>query len=237
MNSTENANATRSPEHFVNLHLAKRKGERLRRLQEGHGHAERLFLQHVWLPAFGQFDDLHPEYEIKDFRDGSRFIDFAFLRFSLKLAIEIDGYTSHASQISRTQFSDQLSRQNHLILDGWKILRFTYDDVKDRPRMCIQLLQQFMGRFLGASTSAERQLNMSALEKEIVRYALNQTSAIKPADVSEQHGISRKKAYQVLKHMASKSILQPAGNGTQSIRGYKLHELWLTWWERNNHVI
>jgi very-short-patch-repair endonuclease len=49
-------------------------------------------------------------------------------------------------KLSRQQFSDQLIRQNHLIIDGWKVLRFSLDDVKERPRMCEQLVQQFMGR-------------------------------------------------------------------------------------------
>ena len=83
---------------------------------------------------------LYPEFEVKDFRDGTRYIDFAYIRQGLKLAIEIDGYTTHASQISRTQFSDGLIRQNDLMIDGWKILRFSYDDVKDRPRMCEQII-------------------------------------------------------------------------------------------------
>jgi hypothetical protein len=157
-------------ESLLTQHLAIRKGERFRRLKDGHGHAEKLFLQQVWWPAFGHFNDLHPEYEVKDFRDGTRFLDFALLRHSLKLAIEIDGYGSHSSQISRTQFADQWIRQNHLIIDGWKILRFSYDDVKDRPRMCEQILQQFMGRFLGGTS--QQSYTMNYIEKEVFRYAL-----------------------------------------------------------------
>jgi hypothetical protein len=43
---------------FMKTHLEKRKGERLRRLQEGHGHAEKLFLENVWWPTFRQFNHL-----------------------------------------------------------------------------------------------------------------------------------------------------------------------------------
>ncbi|TXK74458.1 DUF559 domain-containing protein [Paenibacillus sp. N3.4] len=146
---------------FLSEHAIKRSGERLRRLKEGHGHAEKMFLQHVWWKAFGNFNNLHPEYEIKDFRDGTRFLDFAFLRPSLRLTIEIDGYGSHSSQISRSQFSDQWNRQNHLIIDGWKILRFSFDDVKERSRMCEQTLQQFMGRYLGETGQQKLALNLS----------------------------------------------------------------------------
>ncbi|WP_326075629.1 hypothetical protein [Paenibacillus alba] len=102
-----NDHLVQAVDSFLSGHLARRSGERYRRLKEGHGHAEKTFLLHVWWPAFGNFKDLHPEYEVKDFRDGLRFLDFAYLRPPLKLAIEIDGYAAHSSQMSRTQFSDQ----------------------------------------------------------------------------------------------------------------------------------
>ncbi|MCY9697783.1 hypothetical protein [Paenibacillus alginolyticus] len=60
-------------EAFLAKHISMRGGERLKRLKEGHGHAEKLFLEQIWWSAFGHFQDLHPEYEIKDFRDGTRF--------------------------------------------------------------------------------------------------------------------------------------------------------------------
>ncbi|MGO4110128.1 hypothetical protein [Paenibacillus sp. YAF4_2] len=103
-------------------------------------------MQKVWFPAFSQFDCLHPEYEIVDFRDGKRYLDFAYIRSPLRLAIEIDGYNSHAAGISRWQFSDHLVRQNHLVIDEWNVLCFSYDYVKDKPRMC--MAATFRGRRL-----------------------------------------------------------------------------------------
>ncbi|WP_369689262.1 hypothetical protein [Bacillus sp. AFS040349] len=40
---------------FMNAHLQARNGERLRRLQEGHNQAEKLFLEQVWWPSFYHF--------------------------------------------------------------------------------------------------------------------------------------------------------------------------------------
>lgn len=122
-------NFKRAHAEFIKFHSCRRRGERLRRLREGHGHAERRFLERVWWPTFGHLHFLHPEYEIADFHDGNRFLDFAFLRGRIRLAIEVDGYGAHVSKPSRRQFADQLDRQNHLILDGWALLRFSYDQV------------------------------------------------------------------------------------------------------------
>jgi hypothetical protein len=135
-------------ERWLEANLNSRKGESRRRLEQGLGHAEKHFLEMVWYPAFKEFEGLYPEYEVSDFRDGIRFLDFAYVKAGLQLVIEIDGFRTHSAEMTRWQFSDSLMRQNHLILDGWKVLRFSYDDIKEKPRMCQQLLQQFMGKSL-----------------------------------------------------------------------------------------
>lgn len=214
----------KSYEAFIQAHYTRRKGERLRRLKEDHGHAERLFLKQVWWRALGEFLYLHPEFEVTDFRDGTRFIDFAYIRQGLKLAIEIDGYITHASQISRTQFSDGLIRQNHLMIDGWKILRFSFDDVKDRPRMCEQIILQFIWKYFSEQLGEQEQYGeLNIIEKEICRLALSHGQAISPRDVSELFRFGTKKSRNILHKMKEKQLLVPAGEGHQRIRYYQLH--------------
>ncbi|MEF3304851.1 hypothetical protein [Paenibacillus sp. GYB003] len=132
-------------EAFLLRHAKMGPSERLRRLQEGHGHAEKLFLQHVWWPAIGHFDHLHPEYEVHDIKDGTRFLDFAYIRTPYKVCFEIDGYGPHSRDASRRQFADNLLRQNHLVIAGRKVIRFAYDDIQEKPRRCQQLLGKWFG--------------------------------------------------------------------------------------------
>lgn len=47
-----------------------------------------------------------------------------------RLAIEVDGYSAHASPEA---FQRDRSRQNRLVALGWTVLRFTWDDVVRRP--------------------------------------------------------------------------------------------------------
>lgn len=158
---------------------------------------------------------------MKDFRDGTRFIDFAYLRHPLKLAIEVDGYNTHANSISRTQFSDQLIRQNHLVIDGWKILRFSYDDVKDRPRMCEQILLQFLGKYLREQQGHLDEL--SHVEREICRFAFTAGKTISPRDICDLLQFEAKKSRRILHEMLAKQLLVPAGDGQQRIKCYGLH--------------
>lgn len=207
-----------SYQEFINHHGRRRTGERLRRLKEGHNHAEKLFLQHVWWPAFGNFDNLHPEYEIYDFKDGNRYLDFALLTGQLRLALEIDGYGPHLQKISRTQFSDQWIRQNHLIIDGWKILRFSYDDINERPRMCEQLLQQLMGRWY--SGQKRSLVHLSAEEKEVLRLTLRCNSFITPKEVCTLLGVEQQKARKVLYGLLEKNLLMPGKVDSKRVSRY-----------------
>ncbi|MDQ1909987.1 DNA-binding response regulator [Paenibacillus sp. GD4] len=208
-------------------HQKRRSGERLRRLLEGHAHAEKLFLEKVWWPAFGSFEGLHPEYEVYDFRDGVRYLDFAWIEGTLRLAIEIDGYESHVQRMSRNQFSDQWVRQNHLMIDGWRVLRFTYDDVKDRPRRCEQLLQQFMGRVLGSKTGDGE---LSYVEKEILRQALRQTAGFTPGDTGRWLDVQGQTARKLLHALHEKGYLLVKGSGTKRIRCYMVNPARVSEW-------
>ena len=47
-----------------------------------------------------------------------------------KIAIEIDGFAYHSD---RARYQQDRNRQNLLVLDGWTVLRFTWEDITDRP--------------------------------------------------------------------------------------------------------
>lgn len=95
-------------ESWIARCLRAKKGEDRRRLSKEPGYSEKLFLEKVWFPVFHHFDFLFPEYEVEDYIDGKRYLDFAYIRDTLRLAIEIDGYKKPVSQATRVQFSDSL---------------------------------------------------------------------------------------------------------------------------------
>ncbi|KIL36687.1 hypothetical protein SD71_06710 [Cohnella kolymensis] len=206
---------------FIEKHAKLRRGERLRRLLKGHGHGEKMVLEKIWWPAFRNFDNLHPEYEVYDFKDGHRYLDHAFISGNVMLDLEVDGYGSHQQKMSRSEFSDHLMRQNHLILDGWKVIRFSYDDLRERPRMCQQILQQFMGRWVNDKKNGEVSI-LSSEERDILRLALRHRGLVYPLEVATQLGISDKKARRLLHGLREKSLLEPAGVGTRRINFYRL---------------
>ncbi|HWL26684.1 MAG TPA: DNA-binding response regulator [Ureibacillus sp.] len=203
---------------FMDSHLQARTGERLRRLQEGHNHAEMLFLKQVWWPSFNHFQYLHPEYEINDFKDGNRYLDFAYIRPAIKICFEIDGYGPHLRNLSRWQFSDSLERQNQLVIDGWTVIRFSYDQVKEKPRRCQQIVQQVIGRWLGDELD---QSTLSFVEKEVLRLAIRKGEAISPLEVEKYMKLSGNTVKKILHNLVDKKMLIPA-SGSVRIRSYRL---------------
>jgi hypothetical protein len=206
---------------WLESHLQCRRGESKRRLQEGHNHAEKEFLRHVWWPAFDHFDYLHPEYEVMDYREGARFLDFAYIRPPMKIAIEVDGYGPHLRDISRRQFCDQWVRQMHLINDSWVVVRIGYDDIKERPRLWQQLFQQMIGRWFG---DPGRQLQkIDCMEREVVRLGLRLSRPIKLKDVETELQCGYRYARKVMQNLVEKQWVVPTGSGTQRIHSWRLN--------------
>lgn len=205
---------------FLNRHLQARKGERLRRLQEGHGKAEIMFLEKVWWPLFYNFQHLHPEYEVDDFKDGKRYLDFAYIRPGIRICFEIDGYGPHLKSISRWQFADNLERQNQLLIDGWIVIRFSYDQVVEHPRHCQQTTQQIIGKMLGQELD---HLTLTFTEKEVIRFALRKGEAFTPREICELLNLSDRSVRKILAELVKKRVLSPSG-GKQRIRFYQLGE-------------
>jgi hypothetical protein len=203
---------------FIKAHLQVRTGERLRRLLEGHSHAEKMFLKQVWWPLFYHFRYLHPEYEVDDFKDGNRYLDFAYIRPAIRICFEIDGYGPHQKNISRWQFSNNLERQNQLVIDGWTVIRFSYDQVQEQPRQCQQIVQQVIGRWLGDELD---QTSLSFVEKEVLRLAIRKGEVISRMEVEQYLKLSDKTVKKVLSQLVEKKMLIPT-SGIMRIRSYRL---------------
>ncbi|MRX74403.1 DNA-binding response regulator [Bacillus lacus] len=202
---------------FMKFHLQARTGERLRRLEEGHNQAELLFLEQVWWPIFQHFRHLHPEYEVHDFKDANRYLDFAYVRHPIRICFEVDGYGPHLKNVSRWQFSDSLERQNQLVIDGWAVIRFSYDQVKEKPRLCQQIVQQVIGRWLGDELD---QTTLSIVEKEVLRLAIRKEEPISPKEIEKYLKLSDKTVKKVLSQLVQKKMLLPA-SGVVRIRSYR----------------
>lgn len=198
-------------------HLSRRTGERRGRLERGHLHAEKLFLRQVWWPLRGNFAYLHPEYEITDWRGRPYFADFAWMPGYVKLLIEIKGYASHVREMDRHKYSLELNRETFLYAMGHPVISFAYDDVEQRPELCISLLRMVLSRHQAAQAPQDRAI---FAEKELIRLAVQTDGQIRPKDVVLHFGVDQKTAVKMLRNMCNKGWLLPSygGKGQRVVR-------------------
>ncbi|MBB6674970.1 DNA-binding response regulator [Cohnella nanjingensis] len=197
------------------------RGERKRRLQEEHGYLEKRFLENVWWPAVGNLDHLHPEYEIRDFKDGVRYGDYAYLPSpGLGLLLEADGYGPHGRDITRWQFGDGLERQNHIWIEGWKMLRFSRDYILEKPRQCQQTLLAGLAKWAGWLQRGEADLNM--YERAILHLAGEYRNNMNFSFIHTTLGINDRTAAKNLRSLVEKKFLKPHISKSGRIMSYSL---------------
>ncbi|GIP33877.1 hypothetical protein [Paenibacillus sp. J2TS4] len=204
-------------EKWLNQHLQKRTGERRGRLKRGHKHAEIMFLQKVWWPLHGNFDNLHPEYEVLDWRGRPFFIDFAWLPGHIKIALEVKGYGPHVQTMDRQRYCDELNRETFLQGMGFRVLSIPFDDVISRPELTISLLRVLFSHYLlGEKESGSD----NSMERNILLLAIHLNRPIRPIDVVEEFNMNRRTAVKHLQTLCSKGRLRPllGGNATRVSR-------------------
>ncbi|QHT62386.1 DNA-binding response regulator [Paenibacillus lycopersici] len=168
--------------------MANSSDERKRRLTE-RDQAEKKLLANVWWPAVGHLDHLHPEYELTDMKGGKRFADFAYMPpLPLRLILEIDGFGPHWRDISRWKFADDLQRQNHLLIQGWHLLRFAYDDIDEKPRRCQQTLLMGLAKW-GGMVGTEQQ-SLDVYERALLHLMQERWVELAPIEAENALGIN-----------------------------------------------
>jgi hypothetical protein len=222
-------NYEQAHEAFIEEHLAGRTGERRGRLERGHRHAEELFLQNVWWPLRGDFNDLHPEYEVLDWRGRSYFADFAFLPGPVKLLFEIKGYAAHVRDMDRLKYCNELNRESFLYGMGYQVISFAYDDVEQRPELCITLLRVVLSRYLIVDAPSGKLL---LAEKEIMRLVIRNAGIVRPKDVADYFTLDPKTVRVMLKSLCEKGWLTPVtrGIGVKNVE-YRLARDVLYYWD------
>lgn len=134
--------------------------------------SERLFVDDFLYPLLGaSIEHVIPQHPFLDSTGRSRRIDFAYTENGAKLALEVNGESYHAEGIIPDEtFDDNLFRQNEILNDGYKLVRFSYNQLQSpawRP-IVKETLQRFFSlhapQLLGESPITPNPLQRRALE-------------------------------------------------------------------------
>ena len=204
---------------WLKKHLTKRKGERRSRLERGHQHAESMFAKQIWWMLKGSFDQLHPEYEVVDWRGRSFFVDFVWICGFVKIVFEIKGYAAHVTNMDRVKYCNELNRETFLTAMGYTVISISYDDVEQRPELVIQLIKMVLSRFT-TTTVPER---IAAFEERgLIRLAVTLARPLRPADVAAHFGVTNKTARRMVKAACSQGWFVPLYSKSGRAMSYAL---------------
>ena len=108
---------------------------------------ERIFVEDIFYPYAGEngLDFLKAQTPFEDSECRTRKLDFTVTTNRYSYVIEIDGYTYHAEGASRVTpeyFDDLLMKHNDLILNGYILVRFSYNQIRNHPDLCMSVLRR-----------------------------------------------------------------------------------------------
>ena len=113
----------------------------------GNSGAEDRFIE-LFCDAFGAENGqyVYLQHPMVDIYGRHRTIDFALNLPDGKVAIEVDGNTWHQpGKISRDKYHDDLLKQNSMVFDGWRVYRWTSDQLDQTPELVKDELVTFLG--------------------------------------------------------------------------------------------
>jgi len=121
--------------------------------------SERLFVDEFLWPLLGtRIGYVIPQRPFIDSTGKSRRIDFSFVEGKTKLALEVNGEAYHAEGIIPNEmFDDNLFRQNEILQDGYRLIRFSYSMLQSpqwRP-MVMESLRSFFTAYAPALLGEE----------------------------------------------------------------------------------
>lgn len=215
-----------SHEQWLKRHLDARTGERKDRLKRGHAHGEILFLRAVWWPLFGHFDDLHPEYEVKDWRGAACYLDFAWFAEGVSFNIDVKGFGPHVQRIDRTGYRREAMREMFLHSHGFRTLTVAYDSLMEEPDQIRDLIALIARSGSSLSVGADREEGrgeggMGRVDAALLRYAHVHSGDVYPFKAAEAIGVHRRTAAIHLKRLTEKGLFEPVAVGGKVCR-YRL---------------
>ncbi len=173
-------------DNWINDHLKRRRGERLDALKRGHGYGNRLFVERNWWLLVGHFHGLHPEYEVKDWRGRSYFVDFMWIVGAVRIIFEIMDFGSHGTD--RTKYRRDLNRGLFLQAQDCSVYYISLDELKENPSFILSALRNILSPYLSAAPGTKRAVTRpySKIERDLMRAAIRHNRIIRPTETARE---------------------------------------------------
>ncbi|WP_224753578.1 hypothetical protein [Paenibacillus terricola] len=166
--------------------MSKRHGERKDTLKRGHGFGNRMFAEQIWWELIGHFDGLYPEYEVKDWRGRSYFVDFMWIIGSLRFVIEIMDYGSHGTD--RSKYRMDLNRGLFLQSQDCYVISIALDEMKENPSFVLAMVRSILAPYLAAAGGKNGMDHRKyiKIERQLMQLAIRYHRIISPSKAADE---------------------------------------------------
>lgn len=202
---------------WIQMHMDKRRGERLDALKRGHGFGNRLFVEKVWWPLVGHFTDLHPEYEVRDWRGRSYFVDFAWICGNFTICIEVMDYGSHGTD--RTKYRMDLNRMLYLQSQSYLVIPIALDELKENPAFILGVMRNILTPYF--HLPKDPLAKFSKIDRAILRCAIRNHRVIKPAKAATELEIHKQTIIKYCRKLVEKGKLRPIPGNDGRVYAYE----------------
>lgn len=198
---------------WISDHLKRRRGERRDALKRGHGYGNRLFVERVWWPLVGHFHGLHPEYEVKDWRGRSYFVDFMWIVGAVRIVFEIMDFGSHGTD--RTKYRMDLNRGLFLQAQDCTVYYISLDELKENPSFILSAMRNILSPYLSAEWGAKRTAERpySKIERDLMRAAIRHDRILRPTEAARELELHTMTVIKYCRMLVDKGKFQAVARG------------------------
>jgi hypothetical protein len=134
----------------------------------------------------GHFIGLHPEYEVRDWRGRSYFVDFIWILGGYLFVFEIMDYGSHGKE--RTKYRMDLNRGLFLQSQGCHFIMISLDELKEDPSVILNMLRSILAPYLAAAIERNGDIThkFSKIERELMRLAIRHHRIVRPSEAARE---------------------------------------------------
>lgn len=134
----------------------------------------------------GHFTGLHPEFEVKDWRGRSYFVDFIWILGELRFVFEIMDYGSHGTD--RSKYRMDLNRTMFLQSQDCHVIAISLDEMKENPSFVLAMVRSILAPYLAAADEKGGSFsrNFGKIERQLMRLAIRHNRIVCPSKASKE---------------------------------------------------
>jgi hypothetical protein len=201
-------------EKWIKSHLSKRRGERKEALVRGQGYGNRLFAETIWWNLMGHFTGLHPEYEVKDWRGRSYYVDFVWIMGGLRFVFEIMDYGSHGKE--RSKYRLDLNRAMYLQSQECHVTFISLDELKENASFVLLTVRSILAPYLAAADEKHNNVrrDYGRIERQLMRLAIRQNRIICPPKAAKELEFHKQTVIKYCRSLVYKGKFRAVPSGT-----------------------